>query len=205
MQRVQLSKDFALDEFLRSPTAERHQELMALQYSPPSEVIDNLTYLAEHVLQPLRDIVRCPIHVTSGYRSRDLNQIVGGSATSQHCVGEAADCILDARFLEEESTLSLRKVLEIEVGEIIGNQVLVPQDANFYLFALLCLHLEHFDVDQVIHEYGTYFGHPAWVHVASSRRQDRRQILIIGSYTNRNYIRPDKREALILCTQRVEQ
>ena len=36
----------------------------------------------------------CPIAVTSGYRSRELNDAIGGSSRSQHCYGEALD--LDA-------------------------------------------------------------------------------------------------------------
>lgn len=69
-------------------------------------------------------------------------------------------------------------------------------DQNFYLFAYICLHLEELDVDQVIHEYGDGFGQPAWVHVAASRRQDRRQILFVGSYTGRQYVPATVAEAL---------
>ena len=38
---------------------------------------------------------RCPIHISSGYRSAELNKCIGGSSTSQHCNGEAIDIDMD--------------------------------------------------------------------------------------------------------------
>ena len=68
---------------------------------------------------------------------------------------------------------------------------------NFFLFAYVCMNLDELDVDQVIHEYGEGFGHPSWVHISTSKRQDKRQILMVGNYTNRRYIRPPLEEALL--------
>ena len=50
----------------------------------------NLTVLTQHVLQPVREKFGV-ISVNSGYRSPELNSKVGGSKTSQHCFGQAAD------------------------------------------------------------------------------------------------------------------
>lgn len=50
-----------------------------------------LRLLAENVLQPLRDEYGKVIKVNSGYRSASVNRKVGGSTTSAHCKGEAAD------------------------------------------------------------------------------------------------------------------
>jgi hypothetical protein len=55
------------------------------------EVVQNLTMLCEQVLQPLRDVYGVGIKVNSGYRSPDVNAAVGGSRTSDHCKGQAAD------------------------------------------------------------------------------------------------------------------
>jgi hypothetical protein len=46
--------------------------------------------LVQYVLQPARDKFG-PIEVTSGYRSEKVNAAVGGSATSDHLKGKAAD------------------------------------------------------------------------------------------------------------------
>lgn len=51
----------------------------------------NLTALVSAVLDPLRERWGRPITVTSGYRSPQLNRLVGGAPDSQHTKGEAAD------------------------------------------------------------------------------------------------------------------
>ena len=68
---MNLTKNFTLDEMLRSETASR----MGLkeQFNPPVEIINNLKALCINILQPLRDRVG-PIRVTSGYRSPRLNK-----------------------------------------------------------------------------------------------------------------------------------
>lgn len=86
---MNISKHFRLEEFLRSEYATRHN----INMTPPAVVRNNLTALAVNVLDPLRDRARCPIVVTSGYRPVLLNTKIGGSNTSQHVFGEAADII----------------------------------------------------------------------------------------------------------------
>lgn len=53
-------------------------------------IYNNLTYLIER-LDIIREKWGSPIIVTSGYRNRLLNNAVGGSKTSAHLVGLAAD------------------------------------------------------------------------------------------------------------------
>lgn len=59
--------------------------------TPTEEVKKNLENLVKYVLDPLRDMYGKPIYVNSGYRSEALNKAVGGSNTSQHRLGMAAD------------------------------------------------------------------------------------------------------------------
>ena len=83
---IRVSKNFALSEMTKSATAER----LGVDNSPNSIHLVNLTHLAIHILQPVRD--QCGvITINSGYRSPALNAKVGGSKTSQHCNGQAAD------------------------------------------------------------------------------------------------------------------
>ena len=191
-----LSKNFSLREMLRSATAERDPQLKQEQENPPDEIVDNLRYLTETTVQPIRDRLNYPLHITSGYRCLLVNKLVGGSATSQHVRGEAADCELTPFFLRDERTRAFRDDIKARVQALTGRPLRPEVSENFYLFAYICLHLDELDVDQVIHEYGEDFGHPAWVHVSASRRQNRRQILFIGSYTNRRYIVATPAEAL---------
>ena len=46
------------------------------------------------MFQPIRNAFKCPIYVSSGYRSEELNRAIGGSIRSQHVQGRALD--LDA-------------------------------------------------------------------------------------------------------------
>ena len=191
-----LSANFILKEFLASSTAERDPELKRVQENPPEEVLGNLKYLVETAVQPIRSKLDYPIRITSGYRSPVLNKLIGGSATSQHCVGEAADCQVSRNLLTDPRTAEIRSSIAEGVERITGRSLRPDVDPEFYLFAFICLNLEELDIDQVIHEYGDDFGRPAWVHLSSSTRQDKRQILFIGQYTNRQYVRASVEEAL---------
>jgi hypothetical protein len=191
-----LSKNFTLKELLRSDTAERDEGLKREQENPPPEIIENLQHLVETALQPIRNKIAYPIRINSGYRSPVLNKLIGGSATSQHCRGEAADCDMLPRFLTDSKTNKIRNQIKSMVQEVTGKSLRPEVNENFYLFAFICLHLDELDVDQVIHEYGEDFGHPAWVHVSASKRQDKRQILFVGRYTNKVYLKPSLEEAL---------
>ena len=118
-----LTKNFLLGEMLRSATAERDERLKDEQENPPDEVVENLEYLASSTLQPIRDAFGYPIRITSGYRSLLLNKLVGGSATSQHVRGEAADCQLSRLFLTDPDTAPLRREIQERIREVTGRPV----------------------------------------------------------------------------------
>lgn len=84
---MRLSPSFTLDEMIRSSTASRR----GIDNMPPPVIIERLRLLCEHVLEPVRSHWKRPVIVTSGYRSPALNSAIGGSGTSQHSQGEAAD------------------------------------------------------------------------------------------------------------------
>lgn len=97
---MRLGRNFTLDEMIRSATAK--SKGYAEQYTPPDEVIENLRQLVENVLQPARDRLGESITVTSGYRCDRLNKAIGGSVSSQHRFGQAADLVAssNARLFE---------------------------------------------------------------------------------------------------------
>lgn len=82
-----LSRHFTLAEMTRSQTASRK----GIRNEPGPDEIRALTLLCENVLEPARKHFGAPVIVTSGYRSPRLNRAIGGSGSSQHCKGEAAD------------------------------------------------------------------------------------------------------------------
>jgi len=84
---MRLSKNFTLGELTKSQTATRH----SIDNTPSLTTIDNLQLLVDNVLQPVRLHFGRPVTISSGYRSPKLNTAIGGSATSDHTKGQAAD------------------------------------------------------------------------------------------------------------------
>jgi zinc D-Ala-D-Ala carboxypeptidase len=87
---MRLSENLTVKEVTKSATAIKH----GISNEPSIEHLENLKAIAENIFQPARAHFGVPIAVTSGYRSQELNKIIGGSSRSQHSKGEALD--LDA-------------------------------------------------------------------------------------------------------------
>jgi len=84
---MKLTENFSLSEMIKSETALRH----GLENNPGEAEIANLKLLAEKVLQPIRNHYKTGVKVNSGFRHPEVNAAVGGSKTSDHCKGQAAD------------------------------------------------------------------------------------------------------------------
>ncbi|WP_308021506.1 D-Ala-D-Ala carboxypeptidase family metallohydrolase [Neisseria mucosa] len=84
---MQITEHFSLKELTRSETARR----LGLQNTPSSAEMANIQYTAEQ-LEKIRAYVGRVIVVTSCFRSERVNKAVGGSPTSAHRFGLAADC-----------------------------------------------------------------------------------------------------------------
>lgn len=90
---MKLTEHFHLSEFVRSSVATAH----GIDNTPSAEVVGNLQYLCQQVLEPLRQWAGGPVIINSGYRCPRLNRLVGGVEDSQHLTGEAADIRLPDR------------------------------------------------------------------------------------------------------------
>lgn len=84
---MQLSKYITLAEATKSDTAIR----LGISNQPTTEHLESMKYVAERVFDRVRGHFKKPIAITSFYRSFALNKAVKGSASSQHCSGEAID------------------------------------------------------------------------------------------------------------------
>ena len=84
-------KYFSIAEFLRSDASEKYQVSNIPSDEELLAVLNNINALVNNVLDPLRAMIGRPIIIVSGYRRERINELIGGSKTSQHLTGKAAD------------------------------------------------------------------------------------------------------------------
>ena len=82
-----ISEHVSLKEGIRSHTATR----LNINNIPSELDLINMKTIAQQVFEPLRKWVDGPIAINSFYRSPKLNSAIGGSTSSQHCIGCALD------------------------------------------------------------------------------------------------------------------
>ncbi|WP_461632737.1 D-Ala-D-Ala carboxypeptidase family metallohydrolase [Labilibaculum euxinus] len=82
---MKLSENFTLKELTVTS--------IRLANVPNTDQVENLKQLVKKILQPLRDAYGMPIKITSGFRSLAVNTKIGGSSSSQHTKGQAADFV----------------------------------------------------------------------------------------------------------------
>lgn len=122
-----MTQNFKLAEFTRSATAAR----LGIDNTPSTTVVENLHHLCTAVLQPLRDHLGVPITITSGYRAPALNRAVGGSSTSQHMTGEAADLRLPRVAGTNRADLTAaRRWMTFIVAHLPFDQLILEHDAS---------------------------------------------------------------------------
>lgn len=144
---ILLTPHFKLREFTESATAKKH----GIDNRPTPEVVENLRRLCTHTLEPLREKLGLPIIITSGYRTKELNDIiVHASRKSQHMEGRAAD-------------------FYVAQGPVQGSRVQGSRELLIQAFRLIITEPE-IDFDQLI-------IYPTFIHVSYvSKERNRHQI-----------------------------
>jgi len=164
---TKLSKNFTLEELVSSSSAAKY----GIKNVPDARAKANLTMLCQKCLQPIRDSYGKPIVVTSGYRCPALNVKIGGSRTSQHMKGQAADI----------SDLN---------GYKSGGEAHYEANANLFdfIYKTGCY-------DQLINEFPDSKGRPKWIHVSynPSNKKQRGQALVAKKVNGRTVYLPYKR------------
>jgi zinc D-Ala-D-Ala carboxypeptidase len=111
---TQLSKNLTLAEAITSQTATR----LGINNQPSPLIIKKMELVAQNIFQKIRDHFGKPVRVSSFYRSPALNKRIGGSTTSQHCLGEAIDLQATAGFTNKEIFEYVR--LNLKFDQLIG-------------------------------------------------------------------------------------
>lgn len=104
-----MAKHFTFDELTHSDTALE----FGIDNTPGDGAAGRLAILARRLLDPVRELWGAPLTINSGYRCPELNSAVGGSASSQHLSGEAADITTGSR----EGNRRLFEIIAAKVPE----------------------------------------------------------------------------------------
>jgi hypothetical protein len=89
-----------------------------LKNVPDSFQKNNIRVLVQTVLDPLRAHLDRPVRVTSGFRCKAVNTRIGGSKTSQHMRGEAAD--IKVRGLDAKNLIEAILLADVPFDQVIG-------------------------------------------------------------------------------------
>ena len=179
LNNIQLSPHFSLLELTESATA-RQRDIANI---PPPEAVENLKRLCKGTLEPLRKALGLPVIITSGYRCKELNNIVNRSSkTSQHMQGCAADFYVSSagsmrqsrgsKFsdLKVQSDLKVDDKVQCGKAAVQDSKVLGRRELLIMGFRLIILN-EDIDYDQLI-------LYPTFIHVSYvSRSKNRRKII----------------------------
>lgn len=110
-------KYFTINELSLSSTAQKY----LIDNTPDKPSIANMTLLVDHILDPIREAWGKPIKINSGYRSKALNSKVGGSKTSDHMLGRAAD-ITAGSTAQNKKLFDLILTLGLQYDQLIDEK-----------------------------------------------------------------------------------
>jgi len=150
-KRPDISEHISYKEATKSNTASRR----GIDNTPTTFQLNNMSLVAEECYEPLRVWYGKWIGVSSFLRSKELNEAIGGSKTSQHMCG--------AYSKKEEAAIDID-------ADIYNNGI-----TNLEIFLWL---KDNVTFDQLICEYPDKEGEPAWVHVSYRKGANRGQVLV---------------------------
>ena len=119
---MKLSNNLSLAEVTKSNTAIKNN----IPNNPTKQHLQNLIVLAENVFQPIREHFNKPIYISSGYRSKELNKLIGGASRSQHSKGEAIDIDNDFR-----NSVTNKEIFDYIKDNLEFDQLINEQDYSW--------------------------------------------------------------------------
>ncbi len=111
-----ISKHITYGEAVTSITAKSK----GISNIPSADVLENMKHVAENIFEKVREHFAKPIKVSSFFRSAALNKAIGGSATSQHVLGEAMD--MDGDVYGSPSN---KEIFEYIKANLVFDQIIV--------------------------------------------------------------------------------
>lgn len=103
-----------MSELIHSETAISHN----INNMPDINSLDNMLDLIHYVLNPIRERIKKPMIITSGYRCKKVNELVGGKDTSQHLKGQAVDFVIEG--MKPSEIVNFIRNMYIEYDQLIN-------------------------------------------------------------------------------------
>jgi len=129
-----MTKHFSFEEM----TNTSYNDLLSANQTSAMMFIKQLKYTAS-TLEEIREVLKVPIRVTSGFRNNELNKKVGGSPTSGHTKGLCADIkpigmTIDDAFViirgSKDKLPSLKKCIKEKIGSSEWLHIETKTEAN---------------------------------------------------------------------------
>lgn len=109
-----MNLNFKISELVFSEKA----KIYKIENTPDLKSLDNMLELICYCLQPIRNKLNKPMYVSSGFRCKELNALVGGAQTSQHLTGNAVDFTVPG--MTPAQVVDFIKNSEIEFDQLIN-------------------------------------------------------------------------------------
>lgn len=106
--------NFTISELIHSDEAIKQR----INNTPDINSMDNLLELIVFCLQPVRDLIKKPMIITSGFRNSTVNKLVGGVSNSQHLYGQAVDFVING--MTPAQIVDIIKKSNIEFDQLIN-------------------------------------------------------------------------------------
>lgn len=108
-----MNLNFKISELIHSDIAIQNN----INNMPDINSLDNMLELIFHCLQPIRNLIKKPMIITSGFRNQQINFLAGGAINSQHKEGKAADFII--KGMTPKEIIEIIKKSDIEYDQLI--------------------------------------------------------------------------------------
>lgn len=109
-----MNLNFSISELIKSDIAKQNN----IDNMPDLKSLDNLLTLVVCCLQPIRNLIKKPMIITSGFRSSKVNFFAGGAINSQHLYGQAADFVI--KGMTPKEIIEIIKKSDIEYDQLIN-------------------------------------------------------------------------------------
>lgn len=109
-----MNLNFKISELIHSDIAIQNN----INNMPDIDSLNSMLELIFYCLQPIRDLIKKPMIITSGFRSQKVNFFAGGKINSQHLTGQAVDFKING--MQPKEIVEIIKNSNVEYDQLIN-------------------------------------------------------------------------------------